>query len=143
MGELKVLRFQLSGRTAFFKKPGVNTYGYFTYGMVHKVALLGIFGAILGYGGYTKQHRDKTDYPEFYEKLSGLKIAILPAENGCFAKKMLWKFHLIFALMPDNLPYPCLIFSVNSPTIFEDNPVRAVQPSYSINNISVAFSLGV
>lgn len=88
MGELKVLRFQLSGRTAFFKKPEVNTYGYFTYGMVHKVALLGIFGAILGYGGYTKQHRDKTDYPEFYEKLSGLKIAILPAENGCFAKKM-------------------------------------------------------
>lgn len=87
MGELKVLRFQLAGRTAFFKKPEVNTYGYFTYGMIHKVALLGIFGAILGYGGYTKQHRDKTDYPEFYEKLSGLKIAILPAENGCFAKK--------------------------------------------------------
>ncbi len=88
MGELKVLRFQLAGRTAFFKKPEVNTYGYFTYGMIHKVALLGMFGAILGYGGYTKQYRDKTDYPEFYEKLSGLKIAILPAENGCFAKKM-------------------------------------------------------
>ena len=88
MGELKVLRFQLAGRTAFFKKPEVNTYGYFTYGMVHKVALLGMFGAILGYGGYTKQYRDKTDYPEFYEKLSGLKIAILPSENGCFAKKM-------------------------------------------------------
>ena len=88
MGELKVLRFQLAGRTAFFKKPEVNTYGYFTYGMIHKVALLGMFGAILGYGGYTKQYRDKTDYPEFYEKLSGLKIAILPSENGCFAKKM-------------------------------------------------------
>ncbi len=28
--------------------------------------------------------------------------------------------------MPDNLPYPCLTFSVNSSTIFEDNPVRAV-----------------
>ena len=43
MGELKVLRFQLAGRTAFFKKPEVNTYGYFTYGMIHKVALLGMF----------------------------------------------------------------------------------------------------
>ena len=89
MGELKVLRFQLSGRTAFFKKPEVNTYGYFTYGMVHKVALLGIFGAILGYGGYTKQHRDKTDYPEFYERLKDIKISIIPQnERGYIPKKM-------------------------------------------------------
>ena len=89
MGELKVLQFQLSGKTAFFKNPGVNTYGYFTYGLIHKVALLGMFGAILGYGGYTKQKRDKTCYPEFYEKLSGLKIAIQPlTEKGYFEKKM-------------------------------------------------------
>ena len=85
---MEALRFTLSGKDAFFKKPEVNTYNYFTFGQIHKVVLLGMFGAILGYGGYTKQYRDKTDYPEFYEKLSGLKIAILPAENGCFAKKM-------------------------------------------------------
>ena len=30
--------------------------------------------------------------------------------------------------MPDNLPYPCLIFSVNSPTIFEDNPEGPFHP---------------
>ena len=41
---MEVLRFSLSGKTAFFKKPEVNTYYYFTYGNIHKVALLGIFG---------------------------------------------------------------------------------------------------
>ena len=51
---MEILRFTLSGRHAFFKKPEVNSYCYFTYGNIHKVALLGIFGAILGYGGYTQ-----------------------------------------------------------------------------------------
>lgn len=41
-------------KNAFFKKPEVNTYCYFTYGNIHKVALLGMFGAILGYGGYSQ-----------------------------------------------------------------------------------------
>ena len=41
---MEILRFSLSGKTAFFKKPEVNTYFYFTYGNIHKVALLGIFG---------------------------------------------------------------------------------------------------
>ena len=52
---MKVLCFTLSGRTAFFKKPEVNSYVYFTYGNIHKIALLGIFGAILGYGGHTQK----------------------------------------------------------------------------------------
>ena len=52
---MKVLGFTLSGKTAFFKNPEVNSYVYFTYGNIHKIALLGIFGAILGYGGHTKK----------------------------------------------------------------------------------------
>lgn len=52
---MEILRFRLSGKNAFFKKPEVNSYVYFTYGNIHKVALLGMFGAILGYGGYTRQ----------------------------------------------------------------------------------------
>ena len=47
---MEILRFNLSGKNAFFKKPEVNTFCYFTYGNIHKVALLGMFGAILGYG---------------------------------------------------------------------------------------------
>ena len=97
---MDILRFTLSGKQAFFKKPEVNSYYYFTYGNIHKVALLGIFGAILGYGGYTqmqgfvkdkKQSRLSPGFPEFYEKLQKLRISILPAsdsKNGVIPKKI-------------------------------------------------------
>jgi CRISPR-associated protein Cas5, subtype I-B/HMARI len=79
---MKVLKFKLSGRTAFFKKPEVNTYVYFTYGNIHKVALMGIFGAILGYGGYA-QMKKEDEYPEFYRRLCNIKVAIAP-DSSCY-----------------------------------------------------------
>lgn len=86
---MEILRFTLSGNQAFFKKPDVNTYAYFTFGHIHKVALLGIFGAVLGYSGYNSMCKDD-EYPEFYEKLKDLHIAILPVCNkGSFPKKMI------------------------------------------------------
>lgn len=78
---MNILKFTLSGKTAFFKKPDVNSNYYFTYGHIHKVALLGIFGAIMGYGGYNQQVRNnKMIYPEFYEKLRDIKISIAPEQ---------------------------------------------------------------
>lgn len=44
---MEAIKFTLSGRNAFFKKPEVNAVHYYTYGQIHKVALLGMFGAIL------------------------------------------------------------------------------------------------
>lgn len=99
---MEVLRFTLSGKSACFRKPEVNSYCYFTYGNIHKVALLGLFGAILGYGGYTQMRKlenEKTKakasdkisegYPEFYERLMDLKISILPLhEKGLIPKKI-------------------------------------------------------
>lgn len=93
---MKALCFMLSGKTAFFKKPEVNSYAYFTYGNIHKIALLGIFGAILGYGGHTqkfnKEGRPKQiteGFPEFYERLYRMNIAAAPvAENGFIRKKI-------------------------------------------------------
>lgn len=86
---MEILRFTLSGKQAFFKKPDVNTYGYFTFGHIHKVALLGIFGAVLGYSGYNSMHNDDK-YPEFYQKLKEINIAILPVcKKGSFPKKMI------------------------------------------------------
>lgn len=89
---MDALKFTLGGRFAFFKKPDVNTYLYFTYGNVHKVVLLGIFGAILGYDGYNQMsfgEKYKKDfkgiagdkeyiYPEFYNRLKNLKVSIVP-----------------------------------------------------------------
>lgn len=88
---MEVLKFTLKGKTAFFKMPEVNTYYYFTYGNIHKVVLLGIFGAILGYGGYSQwKKNDKHPYPEFYRKLADIEVAIVPKENtkGYINKKI-------------------------------------------------------
>lgn len=86
---MNVLKFTLSGRTAFFKKPDVNTFYYFTYGNIHKIALLGILGAINGYKGYNQQKQEGTVFPEFYERLKNIKIGIVPKnENGYIPKKI-------------------------------------------------------
>ena len=97
---MEILSFELGGKSAFFKKPEVNSYYYFTYGNIHKVALLGIFGAFLGYSGYNQMRgfskkKRKTDveesFPEFYEKLRGLNVSILPTqqhEKGFIPKKI-------------------------------------------------------
>ncbi|WP_300347683.1 type I-B CRISPR-associated protein Cas5b [Clostridium sp.] len=95
---MKALKFTLEGKTGFFKRPDVNSNMYFTYGHIHKVALLGIFGAILGYGGYNqrnskykgeKSKKIETKFPEFYEKLKDLKISIVPNnKNGVIRKRL-------------------------------------------------------
>jgi CRISPR-associated protein Cas5h len=97
---MKALRFILSGKTACFRKPDVNVFAYFTYNNIHKPSLLGMLGAIIGLGGHN-QLFDKNrglkkgslsyddGFPEFYEKLKELKIAITPlAPNGYFSKKI-------------------------------------------------------
>ncbi len=106
---MKAISFKLSGKTACFRKPDVNQFAYFTYNNIHKPALLGIFGAILGLAGHIqlanenrrieeenraiKKKSDKkplnSGYPEFYEKLKELKLSIVPlAPHGYFSKKI-------------------------------------------------------
>lgn len=86
---MDVIKFTLSGETAFFKNPEVNAYYYFTYGCIHKISLLGIFGAICGYGGYNQQLASEEEFPEFYRKLKDIKIGIVPKnEKGYIAKKI-------------------------------------------------------
>lgn len=87
----QAISFILSGKTACFRKPDVNQFAYFTYNNIHKPALLGLLGAIIGLGGYTQLHNDSKNqgFPEFYEKLKDLKVSIIPlAANGYFSKKI-------------------------------------------------------
>lgn len=85
----EAITFELSGNTGFFKKPDVNANTYFTYNNIHKIALLGLLGAIIGLDGHIQQNRENTKFPEFYERLHKLRIAIEPkAENGYFIKKI-------------------------------------------------------
>ncbi|MBS7007946.1 type I-B CRISPR-associated protein Cas5b [Anaerostipes sp.] len=94
---MDVCKITLKGRTAFFKKPDVNSYYYFTYGQIHKIVLLGIFGAVLGYSGYEsiKTENQKKDlkiepgFPEFYERLKDCRFSIVPKnEKGWIPKKI-------------------------------------------------------
>lgn len=84
---MKALRFRLSGKTGFFKQPDVNTYLYYTYEQIHRIAILGLLGAIVGYKGYNEKDRGK--YPEFYKKLKDLKISVVSeGNNGVFDRKL-------------------------------------------------------
>ena len=97
---MRAIRFELSAKTAFFKKPDVNVYTYFTYNNIHKPVLLGVLGAIIGLKGHNqlfdknkqlKQDKKKSDegFPEYYERLRKLKISIIPITNhGYFTKKI-------------------------------------------------------
>lgn len=85
---MDILRFTLSGRQAMFKKPDVNSVQYYTYGQIHKPALAGLFGAVLGYAGYSQMDK-KDEYPEYYQKLKDLQVSISPnADKGYFGKKI-------------------------------------------------------
>ncbi len=95
---MQALKFNLSGKTAIFKRPDVNVHCYFTYSHIHKPALLGILGAICGFSGYNQQktHNDKQikekqsdilEFPEFYEELKDIKISVIPKEPTFSVKK--------------------------------------------------------
>ncbi|RXK13496.1 type I-B CRISPR-associated protein Cas5 [Halarcobacter mediterraneus] len=101
---MNALSFEISGKSAIFKKPDVNSYAYFTYNNIHKPALLGILGAIIGLDGYIKLYDENIEnkknkkplndgFPEYYEKLKDLKISIIPKNGkepntGYFTKKI-------------------------------------------------------
>ena len=84
----KIISIDLKADFGFFKKPDTNDPIYLTFNMLHKPALLGILGAILGLGGFSeakeeepkpkKGEKIKTILPEYFKKLNDLKIGIKP-----------------------------------------------------------------
>lgn len=75
---MEALKFTISGTTAHFKKPQVNSINL-TFTHIHKVALLGILGNIIWLGGWRNKAKD--ELPEFYKKLKDLRISIVPNKN--------------------------------------------------------------
>ena len=81
---MRALKFNLSGNMACFRKPEINASTYLTYSCIHKVALLGILGSIIGLNGYNQIKKKKGEIilPEFYNELKDLKISIIaPKKN--------------------------------------------------------------
>lgn len=88
----KLVSIEIRAQFGFFKKPDINTGIYLTYNLIHKPALLGIFGAVLGLDGYKTEGSMKPDEITTYRKeLDDLKIAIQPqnSSNGNFGKQII------------------------------------------------------
>ncbi len=80
----KLISIDIFADFGMLKKPDTNEPVYLTFNMLHKPALLGISGAVIGAGGF----KEKGILPEYYIKLQDLKIGIQPLnhENGNFQK---------------------------------------------------------
>lgn len=70
----QIIKFNLSGITGSFTKPH-NPVSFLTYEHIHKPALLGLLGAILGKKGHSFKSEE---FPEFYRDLKDLKVSIVP-----------------------------------------------------------------
>ncbi len=83
----KLVSFTIKSEFGMFKKPDINDKIFVSYNMIHKPYLLGILGALMGYGGHN-QNQDKFKLPEYYEKLKDIRVAIAPSsKNGGIIKK--------------------------------------------------------
>ncbi|MFD1818131.1 CRISPR-associated protein Cas5h [Pseudarcicella hirudinis] len=85
----RILSFDLRANFACFKKPDVNDGIILTFNCLHKPALLGILGAIIGLKGYNK----KGEFPEYYQAFKDLPVGIEPLEGfhekGNFSKAII------------------------------------------------------
>jgi len=89
--EAKIVSFDLKASFGFLKKFDINEDIYLTYNCIHKPALLGIFGAIIGLKGYYQAYTENKNEPEYFEKLKSMKIGIQPinSSNGNFQKSVI------------------------------------------------------
>ncbi|MBA9075711.1 CRISPR-associated protein Cas5 [Rufibacter quisquiliarum] len=78
MSQEKLISIDLRGDFGFLKKPDYNEGMLLSYNMLHKPALLGILGAIIGLGGYQK----KGELPEYYQVLNDIPVGIAPLEGS-------------------------------------------------------------
>lgn len=84
----KLISFTIKAEKGFLKKPDINDGIYLTYNMLHKPAILGILGAIIGLKGYQKNE----ELPEYYKELKEIPIGVKPvnAEKGNFQKTIIY-----------------------------------------------------
>lgn len=76
---MKLISFDIQSDFGFFRKPETNSTLNVSYNMIHKPAILGLLGAIIGLKGY----EEKGVLPEYYQKLNTVNIGIEPLEHEC------------------------------------------------------------
>lgn len=113
---MKLISFDLQADFAFFRKPETNNTINLSYNIIHKPAILGILGAILGLSGY----QEKGKLPEYYEKLKNLKVGIEPLnhDKGNFDKT--------------NIKYSNTVGYANKGSNFLTEELTLIDPVYRI-----------
>lgn len=95
MGNQVLISIDIQADFGFFKKPDVNDGIVLSYNMLHKPALLGMLGAVLGLRGYTAFR----EVPEYYERLKDLPVGIAPLaphhEKGNFKRTVIQYTHTV------------------------------------------------
>lgn len=112
----KLISIDLKADFGFFRKPDANNMVNLSYNIIHKPALLGILGAIVGLEGY----REKNTLPSYYNVFRDIKIGIQPLEDekGCFKKT--------------NIKYSNTVGYANNKETFLTEEMTLVNPRYRV-----------
>ncbi|MEJ5088906.1 type I-B CRISPR-associated protein Cas5 [Sphingobacterium faecium] len=113
---MKLISFDAQADFAFFRKPETNNTINLSYNIIHKPAILGFLGAVLGLAGY----QEKGKLPAYYEKLKDVKLGVEPLghEKGNFAKT--------------NIKYSNTVGYANKGTNFLTEELTLINPAYRI-----------
>lgn len=113
---MKLVSFDLQSDFAFFRKPDTNNTINLSYNIIHRPAVLGILGAIVGLDGY----REKGKLPRYYEELKYTKIGIEPLrhQKGNYIKT--------------NIKYANTVGYANKGSNFLTEELTLVDPAYRI-----------
>ncbi|MBP1613904.1 MAG: type CRISPR-associated protein Cas5 [Bacteroidetes bacterium] len=113
---MKLISFDLKADFAFFRKPDTNATINLSYNIIHRPAVLGILGAILGLEGY----KEKGKLPQYYEVLKEVKVGIEPLnhDKGNYVKT--------------NIKYSNTVGYANKGTNFLTEELTLVNPKYRI-----------
>ena len=89
----QIVSFTIKAEFGMFKKPDINDKIFVTYNMIHKPYVLGIIGAIMGYGGHAQEKtvNEEQIFADYYEKLKDIRVAIMPtsSNDGIFKKEFI------------------------------------------------------
>lgn len=113
---MKLISFDLKADFAFFRKPDTNATINLSYNIIHRPAVLGILGAIVGLEGY----KEKGKLPQYYDVLKDVRIGIEPLnhDKGNYTKT--------------NIKYSNTIGYANKGTNFLTEELTLVKPEYRI-----------
>ena len=128
----KLISIDLKSDFGFFRKPDANNTVNLSYNMIHKPAVLGILGSIIGLGGYSQAYEKEIEipskrgekrkplFPEYYEKFKNLLIGIEPLnhEKGNFQKTV--------------IKYSNTVGYANNGSTYLTEEATLIKPSYRI-----------